>query len=87
MTWVETSKEPPIDVPPKDLETIKLEYELIEFASKAAEELVKTVRKTKSAYAEFCKRVLLTYNQCQIYTSKRLEVFPEHEIFLNQLQE
>ena len=35
MTWVETSKEPPTYVPPKDLETIKLEYELIEFASKA----------------------------------------------------
>ena len=51
MTWVETSKEPPADVPPKDMETIKLEYELIEFASKAAEELVKIVRKTKNAYA------------------------------------
>ena len=62
MTWVETSKEPPADVPPKDLETIKLEYEQIEFASKAAEELVKTVRKTKNACAEFCRRVLLTYN-------------------------
>ena len=35
MTWIERSKEPPTDVPPKDLETIKLEYELIEFASKA----------------------------------------------------
>ena len=51
ITWVETSKEPPTDVPPKDLETIRLEYELIEFASKAAKELIKTVRKTKSACA------------------------------------
>ena len=49
MTWVETSKEPPADVPPKDLETIKLEYELIEFASKATEQIVKTVRKLKNA--------------------------------------
>ena len=34
MTWVETSKEPSVDVPPKDLEMIKLEYELAEFSSK-----------------------------------------------------
>ena len=34
MTWVETSKEIPTDVPPKDLEMIKLEYKLAEFASK-----------------------------------------------------
>ena len=49
MTWLETNKEPPADILIKDLETIKLEYELIEFASKATEELVKTVRKMKSA--------------------------------------
>ena len=72
MKWAKKSKEPPADVPPKDQETIKLEYELIEFASKAVEELVKTVRKTKSAWAEFCRRVLLAYNRCQISASKRL---------------
>ena len=87
MTWVETNKESPIDIPIKDLETIKSEYELIEFASKATEELVKIVRKTKNACAEFCIRVLLTYNQCHIYASRRLEVLLEHEIFLKQLQE
>ena len=87
MTWVEKSKEPLAYVPYKDLEMIKLEYELIEFARKAAEELVKTTRKKKNAYAEFCRRVLLTYNQCQIYAIKRLEVLPKHEVFLKQLQE
>ena len=64
MTWLETNKEPPIDIPIKDLEIIKLEYELIEFASKVAEELVKTVRRTKSVYAKLCRKVLLTYNWC-----------------------
>ena len=87
MTWVETNKEPPVDVPPKDLETIKQEYELIEFAIKVAEELVKTVRKTKSACAEFYRRILLTYNRCQISASRILEVLSEHELFLKQLQE
>ena len=87
MTWVETNKESLIDVSLKDLETIKLEYELIEFASKAAKELIKAVRKMKNACAEFCRRVLLTYNRCQTSAAKRLEVLPEHKIFLKQLQE
>ena len=87
MTWVDTSKEPPTDVPPKDLETIKLEYELIEFSSKTTEELIKTVRKTKSACAEFYGRVLLTCNRCQTSAGRRLEELPKHEIFFKQLQE
>ena len=62
MTWVETNKESPIDISIKYLEMIKLEYELIEFARKEAKEIVKAVRKTKSACAEFSRRVLLTYN-------------------------
>ena len=47
MTWLETTKKPPTDAPIKDLEIVKMEYELIEFGSKAAEELVKAVRRTK----------------------------------------
>ena len=63
MTWVETNKESPADISVKDLETIKMEYELIEFASKAAEELIKTMKKKKNACVEFYRRVLLTYNR------------------------
>ena len=51
LSWLETTKEPPYDAPIKDLETVKLEYELIEFGSKAAEELVKSVRRTKGVCA------------------------------------
>ena len=43
LTWLETTKEPPANAPIKYLETVKLEYELIEFGSKAIEELVKEV--------------------------------------------
>ena len=74
-----------IDISVKDLETLKLECELIKFSSKAAEELVKPVRKTKNACAEFSRRVLLTYNRCQTSARRRLEELPEHEIFLKQL--
>ena len=45
------------------------------------------MKKTKNAYVEFCRRVLLTYNQCQTSATKRLKVLPEHEMFLKQLQE
>ena len=58
-----------------------------EFASNAVEELKKTMKKTKNACTKFFRRVLLTYNQCQTSTAKRLEVLPEHEMFLKQLQE
>ena len=64
-----------------------MEYELIEFASKAVEELVKTVRRTKSACAEFYRKVLLTYNRCQTFAKRKLEELPDHEMFLKQLQE
>ena len=48
---METTKEPPANAPIKDLETVKLEYELIEFGSKEAEELVKAVQRTKGVCA------------------------------------
>ena len=35
LNWLETAKEPIADAPIKDLEAVKLEYELIEFESKA----------------------------------------------------
>ena len=87
MTWVETNKKSPVDISFKDLEMIKLEYKLIEFASEAAEELKKTVKKSKDACTEFRSRVLLTYNRCQTSAAKRLEVLPEHKIVSEQLQE
>ena len=71
MTCVETNKESPADISFKYLEMLKLEYELIEIARKATEVLIKTVRKTKNACAEFCRRVLLTYNRCHTSAARR----------------
>ena len=87
MVWVETKKESPADLSIKDQQTLKQEYELIEFASNIAEEFKKTVKKTKTACAEFCRRVLFTYNRCQTSAKKTLEVLPEHELFLKHLQD
>ena len=59
----------------------------MEFASNIAEELKKTVKKTKTACAKFCRRVLFTYNRCQTSIEKRLEVLSEHELFLKHLHD
>ena len=45
------------------------------------------MKRTQGAYAEFCSRVLLTYNRCQTSAAKRLEALPEHEMFLKHLQD
>ena len=63
------------------------EYELMEFTSNITEEFKKTMKKTKIACGKFCRRVLFTYNRCQTSAEKRLEVLPEHELFLNHLQD
>ena len=60
---------------------------MIEFSSKAAEELKKAVKRTQGACAEFCRRVLLTYNRCRTFVVKILEALPEHEVFLKHLQD
>ena len=71
----------------KDQQTLQYEHDLIEFASNVAEEFKKTVKKTKTAYVEFCRRVLFTYNRCQNSIEKILEVLPENELFLKNLHD
>ena len=87
MVWVETNKECPAYLAIKYQQTLKQEYELMEFSSNVAEEFKKTVKKTKTTCAEFCKRVLFIYNRCQTFVEKILEVLPEHELFLKHLQD
>ena len=41
LTCLETTKEPPANAPIKDSKRVKLEYELVEFDNKSAEDLVK----------------------------------------------
>ena len=87
MKWLETNKGPPTGVPIKDLEIVNMEYEMIEFGSKAAEELVKTIRRTKAVCVAFYREVLLTYNHCQTSAKNRLEELSDYEGFLKLLQE
>ena len=64
MAWVDANKESPTDICVKDQDTIRQEHELNDFSSNAVEELKKEVKRTQGACAEFCGRVLLTYNRC-----------------------
>ena len=58
----------------------------MEFAINTAEEFKKTVKKTRGACAKYCRRVLVTYNRCQVAAEQRLDALLEHELFIEQLQ-
>ena len=62
MVWEETNKEYPIELVVKDQQVLKQEYELLEFAINVADNFKKTMKKTKGACVEYCKRELATYN-------------------------
>ena len=57
----------------------------MEFLINVAEEFKKTMKKTKGACVEYCRRVLATYNRCQTSAKKRLDVIPEHNFFIEHL--
>ena len=82
---IETNKETPTELPAKDQHSLKQDYDLLEFAINIAEEFKKTVKKMKGLCVEYYRRVLVTYNRCQFSAEKRLDVIPEHELFIEHL--
>ena len=50
------------------------------------EEFKKAVRKTKGACTEFFRRLLITYNRCQVEAEQRIDAFPDHSLFVEILQ-
>ena len=60
---------------------------MLEFAINTVEEFKKTVKKMRGACAEYCRRVLVTYNRCQVVAEQRLDKIPKHELFIEQLQD
>ena len=44
------------------------------------------VKKTKGACTEFFRRLLITYNRFQTEAEQRLDVFPDHNSFVEMLQ-
>ena len=47
MVWIETNNESPIELPVKDQQSLKQEYDLLEFEINVAEEFKKTIKKMR----------------------------------------
>ena len=66
MERLENKEETPAELPSKDTQALKRDYDLLEFSINTTEDFKKLVKKTKGACTEFFRRLLITYNQCQI---------------------
>ena len=86
MSRLEAKEETPVDLPTKDQQSLRQDYDLLEFAINTAEEFKKAVKKTKGACAEFFRRLLITYNRCHVEAEQRMDTFPDHNLFLEILQ-
>ena len=60
MARLEANEETPVDLPSKDQQALRQEYNLLEFAINIAKEF----KKKRGACAEFSRRLLITYNRC-----------------------
>ena len=83
---MEANEEIPADLLARDQQILKQDYDLLEFAINTVEEFKKAVKKTRGACTEYCRRVLITYNRCQVAAEHRLDALPEHELFTGMLQ-
>ena len=83
---LEANEEIPTYLPAKDQQGLKQDYELLEFSINTAEEFNKDVKKMKGVCTEFCRRMLITYNRCQVATEKRMDAFPGHDLFIEMLE-
>ena len=64
MARLEVKEETPTDLPSKDQQALRQDYDLLEFSINTAEEFKKVVKKKKGACAELFRRLLITYNRC-----------------------
>ena len=86
MARLEAIEEIPVDLPSKYQQALRQDYDLLEFAINTDEEFKKAVKKTKGACAEFFRRLLITYNRCQVEAEQRMDTYPDHSLFLEILQ-
>ena len=86
MARLENNEENPAELPEKDQQALKRDYNLVDFAINTTKDFKKAVKKTKGLCTEFCRRLLNTYNRCQIKAEERLEAFPDHDAFVELLQ-
>ena len=85
MARLENNEETSAELPSKDTQALKRDYDLLEFSINTVEDFKKAAKKTKGACTEFFRRLLVTYNRCQIEAKQRLEAFPDHNAFVELL--
>ena len=86
MEILEANAEGPAELPSKDQQALRQDYDLLEFAINTAEEFKKAVRKTRGECIEFFRRLLITYNRFQVEAEQRMDAFPDHSLFVEILQ-
>ena len=64
MTWLETNTKHPENTAVKSPKKLYIEYDIVNFSSRAAERLMEAVDKTTEKCAEFYKKMLITHNKC-----------------------
>ena len=62
MARLEANEETPADLPSKDQQALRKDYDLLKFSINTAEEF----KKAMGACVEFFRRLLITYNRCQV---------------------
>ena len=85
MARLENKEETPAELPSKDTQALKRDYDLLEFSINTVEDFKKSVKKKKATCTKFFRRLLITYNWCQIEADQRLEAFPDHNAFVELL--
>ena len=85
MVRLEANEEIPTNLPAKDQQGLRQDYDLLEFSINTAEEFKKVVKKTKGACTKFCRRLLITYIRCQVAAEQRMDTFPYHNLFAEML--
>ena len=86
MARLEANEETPLDLPAKDQQGLRQDYDLLEFSINTAREFKKDAKNTKGACAEFFRRFLITYNCFRVEAEQRMDTFPDHSLFLEILQ-
>ena len=64
LTWLETNSKHKKKTPVKIPEKLQIEYDIINFSSRAAERLMEAVEKTTYKCVEFFTKMLITHNKC-----------------------
>ena len=85
MAILETNEEALAELPSKDQQALRQDYNLLELSINTAEEFKKAVRKTRGACTEFFRRLLITYNRCQVEAKQRMDAFLDHNLFVEIL--